>query len=135
MPLWIQISPGSGEPIYVQIAERISEAIAKGQLSAGDKLPPVRKLAAELVVNPNTVARAYTALEQAGLVTTKAGSGTFVSELKLRNTDAADLNLLAERMDALIARGLNLGLESENLNELFKDRLAKFVTRPSGENS
>jgi len=84
MALWIQISSGSGEPIYVQVAEQISEAIAKSELASGDKLPAVRKLAAELVINPNTVARAYTRLEQAGLVTTKTGSGTYVSDPKLR---------------------------------------------------
>ncbi len=126
MPLWIQILPGSGEPIYVQVAEQISQAIAKGQLVSGDKLPAVRKLAAELVINPNTVARAYSRLERAGLVTTKTGSGTFVSDLKLRRTDAADINMLTERMDTLITRGLNLGLETQNLISLFESRLAKF---------
>ena len=129
MALWIQILPGSGEPIYVQVAEQISEAIAKGELASGDKLPAVRKLAAELVINPNTVARAYSRLEQAGLVTTKTGSGTFVSDPKLRRSDAADINILAERMHTLITRGLNLGLEADDLITLFEDRLAKFVNK------
>ncbi|MHC4632388.1 MAG: GntR family transcriptional regulator, partial [Planctomycetota bacterium] len=110
MALWIQISPGSSKPVYIQVAEQISEAIAKGQLASGDKLPAIRKLAAELVINPNTVARAYSRLEQAGLVITKTGSGTFIADPKLRNADAADMNILTERMDTLITRGLNLGL-------------------------
>ncbi len=126
MSLWIQILPGSSEPIYVQVAEQISKAIARGELANGDKLPAVRKLAAELVINPNTVARAYSRLEQAGLVTTKTGSGTFVSDPKLRRTDAADINMLTERMDTLITRGLNLGLEAQDLISLFESRLAKF---------
>lgn len=126
MPLWIQILPGSGEPIYVQVAEQISKAIARGELASGDKLPAVRKLAAELVINPNTAARAYSRLEQAGLVTTKTGSGTFVSDPKLRRTDAADINMLTERMDTLITRGLNLGLETQDLISLFESRMAKF---------
>jgi len=129
MALWIQILPGSGEPIYVQVAEQISQAIARGQLVSGDKLPAVRKLAAELVINPNTVARAYSRLERAGLVTTKTGSGTFVSDPKLRRSDAADINILAERMDTLITRGLNVGLEAQDLVRLFEGRLAKFVDR------
>ena len=94
--LWIQILPGSDIPIYKQIVEQISEAIAKDTISIGDKLPAVRKLAAELVINPNTVARAYTILEQQGLVATKSGSGTFVSDPKLRDRDAADINALTE---------------------------------------
>jgi GntR family transcriptional regulator len=126
MPLWIQILPGSDEPIYVQVTEQISEAIARGQLTSGDKLPAVRKLASELVINPNTVARAYSRLEQAGLVTTKTGSGTFVSDPKLRRSDAADVNMLAERMDTLITRGLNLGMGEQDLTRLFESRLTKF---------
>lgn len=126
MALWIQILPGSDEPIYVQVTEQISEAIARGQLASGDKLPAVRKLASELVINPNTVARAYSRLEQAGLVTTKTGSGTFVSDPKLRTSDAADINMLAERMDTLITRGLNLGMGEQDLTRLFESRLTKF---------
>ncbi len=126
MALWIQILPGSGEPIYVQVAEQISKAIARGELASGDKLPAVRKLATELVINPNTVARAYSRLEQAGLLTTKTGSGTFVSDPKLRRTDAADINILTERMDTLISRGLNLGIEAQDLIRLFESRLTKF---------
>jgi GntR family transcriptional regulator len=129
MALWIQITPGSGEPIYVQVVGQISEAIARGDLTGGDKLPAVRKLAAELVINPNTVARAYSTLEQAGLVTTKTGSGTFVSDPKLRKGDAADVNILTERMDTLIARGLNLGLSARDLAGLFDTRLAKFAKK------
>lgn len=131
MPLWIQILPGSDEPIYVQVAEQISKAIARSELSSGDKLPAVRKLASELVINPNTVARAYSRLEQAGLVTTKTGSGTFVSDPKLRRSDASDINMLAERMDTLISRGLNLGLEAQDLIVLFEKRLAKFGDKSS----
>ncbi len=134
MTLWIQISPGSNSPIYKQVAEQIGEAIAKGTLSIGDKLPAVRKLAAELVINPNTVARAYTILERAGLVNTKTGSGTFVSDPKLRSRDAADINALTERIDTLITRGLNLGFESNELISIFKDRLAAFGNKPESRN-
>jgi GntR family transcriptional regulator len=127
--LWIQILPGSDIPIYKQVVEQIGQAIAKSTLSIGDKLPAVRKLAAELVINPNTVARAYTILEQGGLVTTKTGSGTFVSDPRLRTKDAADINALTERIDTLISRGLNLGFESEELTSIFKERLAAFETK------
>ncbi len=129
MALWIQISPGSNKPIYMQIVEQIAEAIARRQISTGDKLPAVRKLASELVINPNTVARAYSILEQAKLVTTKTGSGTFVSDPKLRDRDAADINLLCERMDTVIARGLNLGMYPDDLTAMFKDRISAFVKK------
>ena len=130
MAIWIQISPGSDKPVYQQVVNQISRAIAKGQLAKGDKLPPVRRLATELVINPNTVARAYTQLEQAGLVTTKTGPGTLDTDPQLRSHDPADLNILAERMDTLITRGLNLGLDEHTLTTLFRERLDRF----SGKN-
>lgn len=127
MALWIQISPGSKEPIYTQIIQQISRAIAMGQILPGDKLPAVRKLAGELVVNPNTVARAYTLLEQQGLLATKTGSGTFVLDPALQNTDAAHLNLLGQRMDTVITQGLNLGLSQQKLVNLFERRTSQFT--------
>lgn len=126
MALWIQISPGSKEPIYTQITQQISRAIAMGQILPGDKLPAVRKLAGELVINPNTVARAYTLLEQQGLLATKTGSGTFVLDPALQNTDAAQLNLLGQRMDTVITQGLNLGLSPQKLIALFESRTTQF---------
>lgn len=129
MTLWMQISSGSETPIYLQLVEQISGEIAKGELRTGDKLPAVRTLAAELVINPNTVARAYTMLEQSGLVTTKTGSGTYVSNPALRHADAAEINILAERMDTLITRAVNLGLGRTDLVALFEKRLEKFAAR------
>jgi DNA-binding transcriptional regulator YhcF (GntR family) len=81
------------------------------------------------VINPNTVARAYTLLEQSGLVTTKTGSGTYVSDPTLRHADAAEINILAERMDTLITRAVNLGLDRTALTALFEKRLEKFTGR------
>ena len=132
MTLWIQIASGSKEPIYKQVVDQITEAIARGQLSPGDKLPAVRNLAAELVVNPNTVARSYTILEQNGLVATKTGSGTFVTDPKSRNYDTAQLNIINERMDNIISQLINSGLNEEQILELFKTRLNKFGETKNG---
>ena len=129
MALWIQISAGSNEPIYMQIVSQISEAIAKGEISVGQKLPAMRKLAAELVINPNTVARAYSELEQAGLITTKTGSGTFVNDPKLRTFDAANINILAERMDSIVTRGINLGINAPDLAAMFRGRVERFINK------
>jgi GntR family transcriptional regulator len=126
MAIWIQITPGSDKPIYTQIVEQVSEAIARGQLSTGEKLPAVRKLAGELVVNPNTVARAYAILEQSGLVTTKTGSGTFAAKPKLKSKDSPNINILTEKIDGLLIKGLNLGLDISDIIEIFKSRAGKF---------
>ena len=128
MGLWIQIASGSNEPIYSQIVSQFSEAIARGELSPGDKLPAVRKLAEELVINPNTVARAYTLLEQQGLVSSKMGSGTYVTDPKLRDKDAARLSALTDRIDNLIAQALNMGLNLDEIRHMFENRLKDFKT-------
>ena len=126
MALWIEISPGSKKPIYTQIYDRISQAIIKGELTIGDKLPPVRKLATDLIVNPNTVSRAYTQLEQAGLVSTKTGAGTFVIDPKFQQKDAAQINLLCERFDSIIAQAKILGLARDECTGLLTDRIKRF---------
>jgi GntR family transcriptional regulator len=126
MAVWIQITPGSDKPIYMQIIEQVEEAIAKGRLVTGDKLPPVRKLAGELVINPGTVARAYASLEESGLITTKTGIGTFVANLKLKRKNSLDINILTERMDSLLIKAFNLGLDISDITEIFKSRAEKF---------
>jgi len=76
----IQIDFRSSEPIYVQIMEQIRQMVASGELRQGDQLPTVRQLATELRVNFNTVARAYRLLDEAGLISTQQGRGTYIWE-------------------------------------------------------
>lgn len=132
MGVWIQITPGSKEPIYAQIVSRIGRAIAVGDLAPGDRLPAVRVLAAELTVNPNTVARAYSVLEEQGLVSTRTGSGTYITEPAVRRRDAARLDILSERMDSIIAEAVNLGLSGRETADVFKERIERFA-RMKGE--
>lgn len=132
MALWIQISAGSNEPIYGQIVAQVSRAIATGEVSVGDKLPAVRTLAGELVINPNTVARAYGVLERQGLVSTKTGSGTFVADPKLRHADAGRLNVLTERMDNIITQAINIGLNEKEIRRTFENRLKNFGSKTDG---
>jgi GntR family transcriptional regulator len=76
----IKIDFRSGQPIYVQIIEQIRQLVATGELQPGDQLPTVRHLATELRVNFNTVARAYRMLDEAGLISTQQGRGTYIWE-------------------------------------------------------
>jgi GntR family transcriptional regulator len=77
--MMFRIHPGSGVPIYLQIEAQVKQSIAAGALRNDDALPPVRKLAAELRVNPNTVARAYQNLERDGVLRTVPGGGSYVN--------------------------------------------------------
>lgn len=75
-----RIQPQSGVPIYLQLVEQVRHAIELGALRPGDQLPGIRKLSKELVMNPNTVAKAYREMEHAGLIVLRHGAGAFVAE-------------------------------------------------------
>jgi GntR family transcriptional regulator len=68
------------KPIYIQIMEKINKKIVRNEWKAGDKLPSVREMAVETGVNPNTIQRTYSELERMGVVETRRGQGTFVTE-------------------------------------------------------
>ena len=75
-------NPSSGVPIYLQLMEQIKHAIETGALRAGEQLPGIRKLAEELVINPNTIAKVYRELEHEGVIELRQGAGAFVAERK-----------------------------------------------------
>ncbi len=122
----IHITPGAPEPIYQQITAQISQAIAKGELQVDEKLPTVRKLALELVVNPNTVARAYSILEQQGLVYTKVGAGTFIANPQIHQRNLDRRQVLQEKMELWITEALNMGLKREDIVDMLQTSLEKF---------
>src|SRR3954447_4290457 len=72
-------NPSSGVPIYLQLMEQVKHAIETGALRAGEQLPGIRPLAEELVINPNTVAKAYRELEHEGFIELRHGAGAFVA--------------------------------------------------------
>ena len=90
-----RLNPSSGVPIYLQLVEQVKHAVETGALKAGGQLPTIRGLAADLVTNPNTVARAYRELEYAAVIELRHGSGAFISASRssiLRfQTDSAPL--------------------------------------------
>src|SRR6476661_6493713 len=79
-------NPSSGVPIYLQLMEQVKHAIETGALRPGDQLPGMRPLAEELVINPNTVAKAYRELEREGVIELRHGAGAFVSANAARKT-------------------------------------------------
>jgi GntR family transcriptional regulator len=109
----IHITASDGVPIYLQIVQQIKYLVASGRLAPEEELPPIRVLAEQLTVNPNTVARAYRELEQAGVVVKRRTAGTYVSDAGSPLARETCLKALAERIDALLAeaRQMNVGLE------------------------
>jgi GntR family transcriptional regulator len=118
----IQIAPGDGVPIYVQIVNQVKFLIATGRLAPGEELPPIRALAERLLVNPNTVARAYRELELAGAVTKRRTAGTYVSESAAPLDRAERLAMISGRVDALLDEARLLGIGLDELLELVRRR-------------
>src|ERR671936_760610 len=104
-------SPSSGVPIYLQLMQQIRHGIETGALRPGDQLPGIRPLAEELVINPNTVAKAYRELEHEGIIELRHGAGAFVSA-NARGRKAGDAvragkTIVAAAVERLRARGLS----------------------------
>jgi GntR family transcriptional regulator len=97
----INIDFRSGQPIYIQIVEQIRRKVASGELKQGDQLPTVRQLATDLRVNFNTVARAYRLLDEARLISTQQGRGTYIWEQQSEETME---RLRSQELEALTQR-------------------------------
>jgi GntR family transcriptional regulator len=118
----LHISTGDGVPIYLQIANQVKHLVASGRLAPGDELPAIRVLAHQLLVNPNTVARAYLELEREGVVVKRHGSGTYISDGGSPLARKARLKILAERIDALLTEARHLEVAPEDLLKLIHER-------------
>ena len=118
----VHLSPRDGVPIYRQIVNQVKYLVAAGRLASGEELPAIRTLAEQLVINPNTVARAYLELERAGIVNKRHGSGTYVSDGGSPLKRGERLRLLTERADALLAEARHLEVELDELLELVRQR-------------
>jgi len=118
----VQISDRDGVPVYVQLVSQIKYLVSSGRLEPGEQLPPVRKLAEQLVINPNTVARAYRELESEGVVTCRRGAGVFVGDGVSPLARREQNRLLAERIDVLVAEARQMNVDSETLVALVRRR-------------
>lgn len=122
----LTIDTASGAPIYQQITEQICAAIARGRLSEGDRLPSVRELSQALVINPNTVARAYTELEREGTLYTRPGMGVFVSARRPTLSAAERRARLTPSVERVLVEAARLGCTAEELLELIKGHMTEF---------
>ena len=118
----IHISEADGVPIYLQIVNQVKYLVASGRLSAGEELPPIRVLAEKLLVNPNTVVRAYRELELAGVVVKRRTSGTYVSDAGSRLARRDRLKIIVQRIDALLAEARQMDIGLDEITDLVRER-------------
>jgi GntR family transcriptional regulator len=118
-----RLNQSSGIPLYLQLIEQVKHAVETGALREGDQLPTIRKVAVDLVMNPNTVVRAYRELEHEGVLELKHGSGAFIKE------SAGDRARVMRKAQAVVQPAIEklaaLGLSEDELRRVFENELAQ----------
>ena len=118
-------------PIYMQIMNRIRDAIASGELAAGDKVPSVREFASEFEVNPNTMQRALMELEREGILVSERAIGRFVTDDRSR-IDAMRREAGSRVADAFIRQMADLGFSEEEMLDFFRERYGETLRKQVG---
>lgn len=119
-------NPSSGVPVYLQLIEQVKHALDVGALRPGEQLPAIRRVAEDLVINPNTVAKAYRDLERDGLIDLRQGAGAFVAE---RGDDGriAKMKDAQPVLGAALDRLLAIGVTPEEIRRLFDAEMSRLA--------
>jgi GntR family transcriptional regulator len=126
----LHLNPSSGVPVYLQLEAQVKQAVAAGALRTGEALPSVRKLAAELRINPNTVARAYQNLERESVIRSVPGGGTFVADGVPGLLKSEKLKRLRPHARQVAVEGRQLRLTREEILELIEEEMEKLGGEP-----
>lgn len=118
----IRLSSTDGVPVYRQIMSQVKYMVASGRLRPGQELPPIRALAERLVINPNTVVKAYNELQREGVVESRHGSGTYVAEAGRRPSAEAATEALTPKVDSLLADATHLQVPIDRVVKLVRER-------------
>ncbi|KZE68733.1 GntR family transcriptional regulator [Fictibacillus phosphorivorans] len=127
----LNLDPRSNTPIWEQVVHQIKELILKEILLPEDKLPSVRELSSTLLINPNTVSKAYQELERQGIIETLRGKGTFVSATITPRADDQKKNELKQQLKQLLIEASYLGINHQTLSKW----LQKYSEELGGKNS
>lgn len=120
----LQINFKSGMPVYLQVVDQIKAAAASGTIQTGEPLPSIRPLAEELRVNRNTIAKAYTELENQGIIETIPGKGCFIKPNNSPLKKEVRRKLLTQEIDQVIVQAHHLQVPPAEFLSLVRDRLA-----------
>lgn len=131
MDLPLRIMPGSPVAIYAQIAEQVKKAMSRGLLGENDQLPSVRLLAEQLLINPNTVSRAYAELVREGIIESQPGRGYFVGKKRVVFSEEERRLRFARALDQFLTEALFLDYAEDLVLAQIKKRLQELQTRPT----
>lgn len=125
----MKIDPDSGTPIYLQIIDELKTAVLSGRYRDGDRVLPVRELAVQLRVNPNTVAKAYRLMQDEGLLVSRPGGGTYIAVPEAFSLRREREEAIAAQLGRLVAKAKAFDIGPERLRELLDDAWK----RPAGD--
>ena len=131
-PIEFRLDPASGVPTYLQLVQQVEHALRLGYLKPGDQLPKVRDVVAALVINPNTVLKAYKELETKGLAAGRPGQGTFI-QATLSQVSLPELAGLRKSLLGWLAAAGAAGLDEDGMVALFTSALRDFHERRGGQ--
>lgn len=120
------IDSSSRLPIWQQLTHQVREAIARGKLLPGDRLPSVRELSRTVVVNPNTIARVYTELERKGILNTRPGLGAFVAQPSSEQSHKVRKERLQEALDHFLTEAVHLGFAAKDVVEIVSRQVKQY---------
>jgi len=125
LALEFHITAGSATPIYRQILDHVRHGVAVGSMKAGDQLPSVRGLAEQLVINPNTVAKAYADLVRDGVIEAQQGRGYFIADRRQVYSDEERARRLEQALDTFISETLVLNFTTDEIKQTLSDKLSR----------
>src|SRR5262245_29931132 len=125
----IQLNYKSGKPVYLQVVDQIKAAAASGALRPGEALPCIRPLAEELRVNRNTIAKAYSELENIGVIETVPGKGCFLKENHSPLKKEVRRKMLIEEIDQIVVQAHHLQVPPDEFLKLVQERVARLDKR------
>ena len=131
--MFLKIHPGDATPVYAQVMQQMKYAIAAGAFKPGDRLPTVRELAAQLLINPNTVLKVYGELEHEGVVVSQKGRGIFVANHAQGRSVKDREKMLLERCRALVADGIYLDLALPRIQKMIEEEYRKLKEQNAQE--
>ncbi len=121
--MMIRVDPGASAPVFQQIVNEVKSAIARGAIMPGEAIPSVRQMAADTLLNPNTVAKAYRELEREGIVYTRRGLGLFVAERAGPLARSRRREELDDRLRRFIAEARRAGMTTAELRARIESAL------------
>jgi len=127
--LQIRVTPGGNRPLYRQVIDQVRQAVAAGELEVGDALPSVRQLAEQLVVNHNTVAKAFAELVRDGVLESRHGRGVFVGKRRCVFSASERRRRLENALNVFLSEALTLDFNPQKIQEEVAKRLEQMTAK------